>query len=178
MVRDRGLGLTGREVARLAGVAPGQAIADLKDLEDAGLARRQIAGRSHVWRWNTSNPLTTPLEKLFLVEGGLLSAVSEAIRPALVTAHVRRAVIFGSVARGEEGPHSDIDLFVEVADEGDRVILLRALERVDGRLRARLGNSLRPLVYTRDELVRPRNPTLLAGIARDGIDVLGARGAP
>lgn len=34
-------------------------------------------------------------------------------RAALNARHVQRAALFGSVARGEAGPHSDIDVLVE-----------------------------------------------------------------
>lgn len=37
------------------------------------------------------------------------------IRDVLVTEPVRRAWLFGSYARGQESPHSDIDILVEMA---------------------------------------------------------------
>lgn len=41
-------------------------------------------------------------------------AVQEKITPILERARVRRAAVFGSVARGEETAMSDIDLLVEM----------------------------------------------------------------
>jgi len=47
-----------------------------------------------------------------------LSAI-EAQRPALSARHVRRIGVFGSVARGDARPDSDVDFLVEFTDEGD-----------------------------------------------------------
>lgn len=47
-----------------------------------------------------------------------LSAI-EAQRPALSARHVHRIGVFGSVARGDARPDSDVDFLVEFTDEGD-----------------------------------------------------------
>jgi predicted nucleotidyltransferase len=40
-------------------------------------------------------------------------------RAALAARHVRRIGVFGSVARGEARPDSDVDFLVEFTDQGD-----------------------------------------------------------
>ncbi len=40
-------------------------------------------------------------------------------RSVLTARHVRRIGVFGSVARGDSHPDSDVDLLVEFTDEGD-----------------------------------------------------------
>jgi len=62
--------------------------------------------------------------------------VLAALRAALRTeSNVRFALLFGSVARGDDHPHSDIDLLVEMRDDSlDRAVDLSAkLEGLTGR---------------------------------------------
>lgn len=42
-----------------------------------------------------------------------LTEIKEKVLPILESAHVKRALVFGSVARGEENP-GDVDLLVEM----------------------------------------------------------------
>lgn len=73
--------------------------------------------------------------------------------------NVRLAVVFGSVARGEDHEGSDIDLLV-------------ALRRDDSRARAEVSERLEAAVGRRVQLVglaeAERSPLLLADVLRDG----------
>lgn len=88
---------------------------------------------------------------------GLLSVLRHTLR---TERGVRLAVVFGSVARGDDRPGSDIDLLVELAGEDS----FNAV-----RLASRLSRGLRRDVQTAlvDDL-RQRHPTLLATILREG----------
>jgi predicted nucleotidyltransferase len=58
------------------------------------------------------------------------------LQPALSRLHVTRIGVFGSVARGESRPDSDIDVLVEMSGEGDLfdlVAVKRLLESEFGR---------------------------------------------
>jgi len=84
----------------------------------------------------------------------------------------KRVILFGSHARGEAGPDSDLDLFIEM--ETDRQPPERAIA-----VSALFGLRTWPLdvvVYTPDEVRRLRsvNGTLLSTIESEGI-VLHAR---
>lgn len=50
-------------------------------------------------------------------------------RNALTAHHVRRIGVFGSVARGDERPDSDVDFLVDFTDEGDLFDLV-AVKRI------------------------------------------------
>lgn len=80
--------------------------------------------------------------------------------------HPRRVVIFGSHARGEAGPDSDLDLFIEMDSE------LAPPERSVrvGRLFPRRDWPLDVVVYTPAEVARLRGVggTLLETIEREG----------
>jgi len=85
---------------------------------------------------------------------GLLSALREALRtePA-----VSMAVLFGSRARGDEHPASDVDLLVALRDGG-------GVKGLEARLSRRLGMSVQVVTLEGAEGV----PRLLAEIIREG----------
>lgn len=80
------------------------------------------------------------------------------LRAALRTEpSLRLAVLFGSQARGDAGPASDIDLLVR-ANEGVRV------REVVSRLETKVGKSLHAVTIAEAR----RSPLLLAEVLRDG----------
>lgn len=86
-----------------------------------------------------------------LAGGGLLGpALRElrALRPALEARGVAHAGIFGSVARGEDGPESDVDVGVVLAE--DRRIDLFAFAAIMADIEARLGAALGRKVQATD----------------------------
>lgn len=65
-----------------------------------------------------------------------LADITERIRPILQNSAVQRAAIFGSYARGEQTPESDVDILVEHADSAtlfDVANLQEQLERALGK---------------------------------------------
>ena len=56
-------------------------------------------------------------------------AAIDSSRSALTAHHVRRIGVFGSVARGDARPDSDVDYLVEFTDEGDLFDLV-AVKRI------------------------------------------------
>jgi predicted nucleotidyltransferase len=74
------------------------------------------------------------------------------LRPVLEQHHVLKAIVFGSVARGETSRHSDLDLIVVVDTEK------RFLDRYEGILRditaAARDYDVDLLIYTPEELSR------------------------
>ncbi len=166
-------GATGRELARRAEISHAQAGKALKALERAGVVRRRSAGRADLWRVENDNALVPTLRGLFEVEDGLVEELFRDLRTGLEGLPVQRAVLFGSVARGEEAADSDIDLFVEVARNADVEGVRDRLWELTLRLRSKYGLWLSPLVYPPEKLRNPPNPELVSAIARDGLVVLG-----
>ncbi len=92
--------------------------------------------------------------------------IDETVQKIVTALHPRRIVIFGSHARGDAGPDSDLDLFVEMDSE------LSPPERAVrvARLFPRRDWPLDVVVYTPTEVTRLRGigGTLLDIIEREG----------
>jgi predicted nucleotidyltransferase len=93
---------------------------------------RKQDGRRTYYKARRDSPIFGDLRDLFLRTAGILPALeSELIG---FKDKIRWAALYGSIARGEEGPESDIDLLVvgNIAT-GDLLPLLRRVERRFGR---------------------------------------------
>lgn len=90
----------------------------LDSLVASGVVVMIGAGRSRLFRIGT-HPMMAAVRELFIAEDGVYADVVYCLRTC-VSAHqgVLAAWIYGSVARGEDAPSSDIDIAI-VADDAD-----------------------------------------------------------
>ena len=163
---------TGRELARESGVSPAQAIRDLDVFKANGVVDVTVLGRSHVWRLNSEHVLVVALSRLFANVDASLDELVKDLREGLKGGPAEEVRLFGSVARGEEVPESDIDLFVRVGSTRDRTRVETQIEGFRDRIWRKYGNSLSPIIYTNAEARGPVRAELLVKIEREGIDVL------
>lgn len=99
-----------REMARITGASPGALQREVKLLVDAGLLLWERRGHQVFYRAHSSAPvfhdLSGVIRKTMSVEDTIRSVLSP------LANRLKAAVIFGSMARGDLGPGSDIDLLV------------------------------------------------------------------
>jgi len=162
---------TGRELARSAGVSTAQSARDLGELADTSLVLREVVGRSYSWQLNRSHVLFGALGDLFVRESSLRSELLREVSQAIPPARPERVRLFGSVARGEGRNDSDVDLFLQVPGPAERRQAEEAVHRIRTRIWNRFGNPVSALVYTRAEVERPKNPSLMNSIEREGVDI-------
>lgn len=86
--------------------------------------------------------------------------------------------MFGSIARAQERPTSDIDFFVEVDSEAEKTRVGGALNAAAPRLALRFGYRISPLVLTRAQIRKPSTPSLIESILREGERMDRWRGVP
>lgn len=167
--RAAGTALSGRELARRVGASPSQVNEQLRRLRSEGLVRSQTRGRAHSWSVSSEHSLAGPLHRLFDEEPRSFDQLRQRLRATLRPLPIERALLFGSVARGDEYPGSDIDLFVVTRGEAEKEAVADALSRASMEFARRFGNPLAPLILTRAEVRNRRNPGLLAAIEREGL---------
>ncbi|HET6628991.1 MAG TPA: nucleotidyltransferase domain-containing protein [Woeseiaceae bacterium] len=142
-----GFAASGRELARRAGVTHPTALKALNSLVEVGIvnARRGIAG--DLYEFEVGHALAKPVMGLFEAEGEILLQLRSFLREKLLgfTDKINAATLFGSAARGDSQPGSDIDIAVSCAPE-DRRNVEAALENLADAVRERFGNRLSPLI--------------------------------
>ena len=156
-----------RELARLTGTTPGTLHKELARLAAAGLLLREQQGNQVRYRANRECPVFPELAGLFRKTSGAVSVLADALH-ALEPAP-ELAVIFGSLARGEENERSDIDLLV-IGDTGLRVLAPRLRPVAE-----QLGREINPVTMTVAEFARGRNsnPLLVDLLGKEKLFVKG-----
>jgi len=111
-------------LAGLAGLSPQGTRLVLDEFAQQHLVLVQGSGRALLYALNMSHPFAKPLEALFQHERQRWEILMTGIREALDRhgTAVRAAWLYGSVARGEDTPGSDLDIALlvsnhDVADE-------------------------------------------------------------
>lgn len=99
-----------REIARVTGVPVGSAHRELKRMERAGLISSARVGNQVRYQANRACPIFEELQSIVRKTSGLGDVLREAL--ASLTDRIEVAFVFGSVAKGDEGPKSDIDLMI------------------------------------------------------------------
>jgi predicted nucleotidyltransferase len=120
------------ELASHLGTSPSSLQRELDSLTESGVLERKQDGRRIYCKVKADSPVFNPLRELFSKTVGLVPTLQSEM--AKFRSRIRWAAIYGSVARGEEAPESDIDL-VLVGDlaTSDLLPTLRRMERQFGR---------------------------------------------
>jgi predicted nucleotidyltransferase len=146
-----GRGLTGREIARSSGVAVQATHDALARLAAANLVRWMQAGRAHVYELNRDHFLfKNGIQPLLEAESEFRSRIRSILKRALA-GRVLSAAIFGSMARGEDRPESDLDLIMIVGHTRDREKPHDRIGVVSEKLRKEFGVRLSSMAYGREE---------------------------
>jgi len=129
-----------RAIVRRAGLGQGAVQRELGRLTEAGLLVRRRQGHQVYYQANQNSPIFKELRSLFLKTAG----VSDILRQALMGIRDRicAAFLYGSFARSEERPVSDLDVVViGNATFGEVVSHLRSAQEI-------LEREVNPTVYT------------------------------
>ena len=132
-----------RQIVRVTGSGLGPVQRELKQLTDVGIIRRTERGHQVYYQANVASPVFKELKSLITKTAG----VAECLQSALSTFSTRItiALVYGSVARGEDNQRSDIDLLVV-----GNVAFSEVVKALHG-AQETLGREINPTVYPVDE---------------------------
>ncbi len=135
-----------RELARLTGTTPGTLHKELSRLAEVGLLLREKQGNQVRYRANRDCPVFPELAGLFRKTSGGVSVLADALQ--ILQPQPEIALVFGSLARGEENVGSDIALLL-IGDctFGEAVKALYPAQ-------AQLQREINPVIVTAAELAR------------------------
>lgn len=160
---------TSLELAGAAGAPPHRVLEALRRLELEGIVSSRVVGRAYLWTANRRNPLLRVLEALFKGEEGASAGQHLLLGKHLARAPgLRRVVLFGSAARGEERPESDLDLLVVVDRDSSKEAVQDRLGALKGEAQEKYGSRVRPQLFTEREYARKRKSPLIQAVEREG----------
>jgi DNA-binding transcriptional ArsR family regulator len=134
------------DLARHLGATPSSLQRELASLATAGILMRREEGRQVYYRANPECPILAELQGIMVKTVGLADALKDALVP--LAGSIDCAFVFGSFARGEADPESDVD--VMVIGEVGLAALAPALQAVG----ERIGRTVNPAVYRASELAK------------------------
>lgn len=142
----RNIGVTGREIARLAGVTPQSAHNALSSLESLKIVKREFVGRSHYFLLNRTHFLYKHIVKLiFESESEFKRNLYNKIKKDL-SKLTESVLLFGSVAREEERSESDMDICIIYIDGKEKIEVV--VSRLRNNLYDEFGVTLAPYYIT------------------------------
>lgn len=145
-----------RELARLTGASPGSLHRELRTLADWGLLRREETGRQVYYRANVDSPVFGELAGLLRKTAGLVDVLRESLAP--LSDRIQRAFVYGSMARGGEHAHSDVDvMIIGNLDFADAVLALSPAQQ-------KLRREVNPTVFTQREFAQKRTGSRLVSL--------------
>jgi predicted nucleotidyltransferase len=132
-----------RELARHLRLTPSSLQRELVSLVRGRILVQKREGKHVYFQAATDSPIFEELQGLILKTVGLADVVREELKP--LADRLQWAFIYGSVARSEEHPASDVDLMI-IGHVGLALVSspLRKAER-------RLNRAVNPTTYTPDE---------------------------
>lgn len=146
-----------RAIARAVGASAGTTARELKRLEAAGLLERVREGRQVYFAPRRESQILEPFIEIVRATIGAPSTIQRAL---VGLPGVERAMIYGSYARREEKPDSDVDLLI--IGEPERDELTDRLERAGHEI----GRPVNEVVMSLTEFLarRARGDGLVASI--------------
>lgn len=156
-----------REIASIVKVSHMSVNRALQKLADINLVNFIKIGKAHLWKVNRKSyafkalsgivahmsDITVPLEELKTV-----------IMQNLPKSSVKKVVLFGSVAKGEEKPNSDIDLFILVDGQNAKRTVEPAIDKLSTICLERYGNRLSTYILTQKDLQKKQHLEIIAEI--------------
>lgn len=169
------VGVSGSTVAKRAGMGLLAIQNALADLERLGIVEVERGSVEHRYRLNFQHHIVQHgLQALFAAERDMVKAITRELR-LLLEGVVVTAGLFGSFARGEAGPGSDIDLLVIAATAQQRERVSALLSDKLPAFAERYGLPLQPVIFERRRLASANGgmQDLIETAAQDWIPIAG-----
>lgn len=169
-------GASGRAIASLLGISSFKAHQTLKFLVAQGMLKETIVGRSHLYRVNEDHILVQGMIlPLLRFQERLFEEVGKDIVKSLTPKPIS-VILYGSVARGEEGPQSDLDLLLVYENKDKKAVgPIRESDLFMEKISRKYGNPVsvrRSLLSDFQERFSKRN-TLIVNIIKEGKVIFG-----
>jgi predicted nucleotidyltransferase len=161
---------SGRELSRLVNLSPSRTLEVLNLFHKYALVNRIRIGNTIEWSFNKQSFVAKELKRILELDRKVLKSLKATIKGALYpNESVLMAALFGSVARAEEKPDSDIDLFVLVKEERDKPKVTEAIHELNMATLPIYGNVISEVIYSQAELERKRDSKFVKQLFSEGV---------
>ena len=170
-----GVGISGREVARSAGITVKNCFNALNDLEDIGIITRVRGGRDHLFSLNRERHLVKQgIIPLLEMETRFIEVIFKDIKKKLKN-KCNSVYLFGSVSRKEESVGSDFDVCIIYDKKNQRKLLEESVSELQSYLYKRYFINVAPIYFLTSTFVRLaiNNKPPVTGIIKEGRLIFG-----
>jgi predicted nucleotidyltransferase len=148
--------MSGRQIAKMAGVTPKTAHEILQDLLREGVLIMRTFGKTYLFRLNENRIVVKEiLKSLFAAENALSEQLFGIIRTTVKKSTLKNNIlsiaVFGSVHTKTEGPVSDVDLLVIVKSSEFKKKAEDLFSDIDQQLSSQWGNLISPYINSLPE---------------------------
>ena len=171
-----------KELSELSGLGQGVTLERLERLVQSKVLDREARGRMTFYRLNLDSPMAIKIVELFdaekdrypnlsFVQRAVLSEYASRLESVL-KGNLLFIALFGSVARGNAGPTSDIDVLVVVKSRMKEKEISKVGARISEKFHANIAHTIVPLEELK-KMVKSRE-TLIKNVQSEGIVLLGS----
>lgn len=169
------IGISGREVARLANLTPKNCLITLSALENMGIVIRVRGSREHLFSLNRKHYLVqNVLLPILNIEKNYLNQILKEISIELKK-HTIGVYLFGSVARKSEKIESDFDLCIIYNNKLNKTKLENIVSKLSETLKTKFGISLAPFFITKNDFIKKINKPPVNNIIIENVFVCGLK---
>ena len=176
VLADHGGALTPTTLANRARVTRQSAWNAIARLDGLGVLERVGQGRGTSYRLNPAHPFVPPLQALFRTESQRVERLFDAVRTAAGGMKPPPVAVwlFGSVARGEDRPGSDIDVAI-LSPEGQSSYQQYGMIEALGTFMGELTSHISVIAMTKDDIrrMRRKRDRFWTELKRDGVPLFG-----
>ncbi len=156
-----------REIASILKVSHMSINRAMRQFLEVNFVNFVTIGKAHLWKVNRESyafKVLFEFIKYFSRIKDPLDDLKEKISANIPKNLAEKAVLFGSVAKGEEKTDSDIDVFFLVKDNQHKEKLNSALDKLSNICLEAYGNRLSPYILTEQETKKKKREKFLSEI--------------
>lgn len=166
---------SGRQIAKNTEIAHRQCHKVLQELYAEGILSMRHIGNAYLYNLRKDHYLVEKVIKPFFeVESHLIKDLAAEIKK-IKTEDIISIGLFGSISKGKEKPHSDIDVLVLINKNINKERITELIRKKNEYFISRFGNSLAPYIVTKKEFVSryKKGDKLIKNIIKNGEIISG-----
>lgn len=162
-----------REIASILKISHMSVNRTMRELADMNFVDFVTIGKAHLWKVNSKSyafkVLSVLIKGVSIIKEPLEDLKNTLLRNLPKTL-IKRAVLFGSVAKGLENTNSDIDVFILVKNKRSKEVLEFSIEKLSNICFEVYGNRLAPYILTEQEMKQKKNLRIISEVDK-GIQI-------